>query len=131
MESISSGKKQKAIALLIQIQNAISDLKECNKSVESKEDYFTSSEGSKQLLASCILMEAIGDGFKRIDMLTHSSLLSERDDISWKDVVGVRDYIAHDEAIDGAIVFHAVKKDLNNLAEATEYFLKRLAESKK
>lgn len=127
MESISSSKKQKAIALLIQIQNAISDLKECNMSVESKDDYSSSPRGKKQLLARCILMEAIGEGFKRIDMLTHSSLLSERDEIPWKNVIGIRNHLANDN-VDGAIVFDSVKNNLDNLAEATEYFLKRLAE---
>lgn len=105
-------------------------MKECNKSVEFKEDYSSSTRGTKQLLASCILMEVIGEGFKRIDMLTHSSLLSERDEIPWKNVIDIRNHLANDNA-DGAIVFDAVKNDLDNLADATEYFLKRLAEPKR
>lgn len=90
MESISSDKKQKAIALLMQIKSAISDLKDWNESVESEDDYYSSPGGMKNLAASCMLIEAIGEGFKRIDKLTNSALLPEREEIPWGDVIGIR-----------------------------------------
>lgn len=129
MEYISSDKRKKTITLLMQIKSAISDLKDWNKSVESDDDYYTSPDGMKNLAASCMLIEAIGEGFKRIDKLTNSTLLAEREEIPWEDVIGIRNHIAHGYFdIDGAIVFDTVKNDLDSLADATEYFLKRLAE---
>lgn len=129
MESISSDKKQKVIALLTQISSAISDLKEWNKAVESEDDYYTSPGGMKNLAASCMLIEAIGESFNRIDKLTNSKLLSKRRDIPWEDVIGIRNHIAHGYFdIDGAIVFGTIKNDLNALSDATEYFLKKLKE---
>lgn len=124
MESISSDNKRKVVALLTQIRAAVNDLNEWNSSIESEDDYYTSSGGMKNLAASCMLIEAIGEGFKRIDKLTNSMLLSERNEIPWEDVIGIRNHIAHGYFdIDGAIVFNTVKNDLKPLAEATDYFL--------
>lgn len=124
MESISSDNKRKVVALLTQIRAAVNDLNEWNSSIESEDDYYTSPGGMKNLAASCMLIEAIVEGFKRIDKLTNSMLLSERNEIPWEDVIGIRNHIAHGYFdIDGAIVFNTVKNDLKPLAEATDYFL--------
>lgn len=126
---MSSNRKQIAIAILKQIRSAISDLREWNGAIESEDDYYTSSDGMKNLAASCMLIEAIGKSFKRVYKLTDSSLLKERGDIPWKDVIGIRNHIAHGYFdIDGGIVFHTVKCDLDALEDATDYFLKRLVD---
>lgn len=80
----------------------------------------------KNLAASCMLIEAIGEGVKQIDKFTDSKLLTERPEISWKDVIGIRNHIAHGYFdIDGDIVFDVVKNNLDSLQEAIEYFLKQ------
>ena len=68
----------------------------------------------KNLAASCMLIEAIGEGIKQIDKLTQS----------WIDVIGIRNHIAHGYFdIDGDIVFDIVKNNLNDLLAAVDYFL--------
>ena len=110
--------------MLSQIQTAITDLKEWNKYVKSEEDYYASSEGMKNLAASCMLIEAIGEGFRRIDKLTNSTLLSGRKDIPWKDIIGIRNHIAHGYFdIDGAVVLDTIKNDIDTLYEAIGKFL--------
>lgn len=80
----------------------------------------------KNLAASCMLIEAIGEGVKQIDKFTDSKLLIERHEIPWKDVIGIRNHIAHGYFdIDGDIVFDVVKNNLDSLQEAIEYFLKQ------
>ncbi len=80
----------------------------------------------KNLAASCMLIEAIGEGVKQIDKFTDSKLLIERPEIPWKDVIGIRNHIAHGYFdIDGDIVFDVVKNNLDSLQEAIEYFLKQ------
>ena len=61
--------------LFCQIRPAILQLQEWNKEVLSPEDYYSTPEGMKNLAASCMLIEAIGEGVKRIDDLTQSQLL--------------------------------------------------------
>lgn len=80
----------------------------------------------KNLAASCMLIEAIGEGVKQIDKFTDSKLLIERPEIPWKDVIGIRNHIAHGYFdIDGDIVFDVVKNNLDSLQEAIEYVLKQ------
>lgn len=80
----------------------------------------------KNLAASCMLIEAIGEGVKQIDKFTDSKLLIERPEIPWKDVIGIRNHIAHGYFdIDGDVVFDVVKNNLDSLQEAIEYFLKQ------
>ena len=111
-------------SLFLQIKDAIHQLLEWNKDVSSPEDYYSSPDGMKNLAASCMLIEAIGEGIKQVDKLTHSKLLCERPEIPWIDVIGIRNLIAHGYFdIDGDIVFDIVKNNLNDLLAAVDYFL--------
>lgn len=111
-------------ATFLQIKAAITQLQDWNEDVKSVDDYYGSPEGMKNLAASCMLIEAIGEGIKQIDKLTSSILLKERSEIPWADVIGIRNHIAHGYFdIDGDIVFDVVKNDLDALLEAVEYFL--------
>lgn len=77
----------------------------------------------KNLAASCKLIEAIGEGVKQIDKITEGKLLTERPDIPWQDIIGIRNHIAHGYFdIDGEIVFDVVKNNLDSLQKAVEYF---------
>lgn len=112
--------------LFLQIENAIQQLKDWNANILSSDVYYSSPEGMKNLAASCMLIEAIGEGVKQIDKFTDSKLLIERPEIPWKDVIGIRNHIAHGYFdIDGDIVFDVVKNNLDSLQEAIEYFLKQ------
>ena len=120
----SSYSNNRVRSLFLQIKDAIHQLLEWNKDVSSPEDYYSSPDGMKNLAASCMLIEAIGEGIKQVDKLTHSKLLCERPEIPWIDVIGIRNHIAHGYFdIDGDIVFDIVKNNLNDLLTAVDYFL--------
>ena len=83
----------------------------------------------KTLAADCMLIEAIGEGFKKIDARTNHQLLSIRPEIPWKQVVGMRDHIAHGYFdINTDFVWDVIQNDLNPLLDAVEYFLYNLYE---
>ena len=110
-----------------QIDNAINQLKEWNAEVNSAEDYYLSSSGMQKLAASCMLIEAIGEGIKQIDTITKGLLLTERPEIPWSDVIGIRNHIAHGYFdINGYLVFDTIKNNLDALQEAVKYFLQTL-----
>lgn len=110
--------------LLVQIRTAIIQLKEWNNNVQSSDDYYYSPDGMKNLAASCMLIEAIGEGVKQIDKITDGKLLVKRPEIPWKDVIGIRNHIAHGYFdIDGDMVFDVIKNDLDSLLKAIEYFI--------
>ena len=114
--------------LLLQIDNAIQQLKVWNESILCADDYYSSPEGMKNLAASCMLIEAIGEGIKQVDKATEGKLLIKRPEIPWKDVIGIRNHIAHGYFdIDGEMVLDVVKNDLDTLLAAIEFFINKSA----
>ena len=127
MEFTSSIKKQRVVVILDQIRVSIGQLKEWNADVEQVDDYYLSSSGMQKLAASCMLIEAIGEGINQIDSITEGKLLIERPEIPWEDVIGIRNHIAHGYFdIDGEVVLNVIKQDLDPLLEAVEFFLETL-----
>lgn len=113
---------------LLQIKKAIEQLQDWNKDIQNVDDYYSTPEGMKNLAASCILIEAIGEGVKQIDKLTQSRLLDERPEIPWQDVIGIRNHIAHGYFdIDGDIVLDVIKNNLDELLVAINYFITKFS----
>lgn len=127
MESISLRQLQIVEDQLLQIREAICNLKDWNKALSSADDFLVSPEGMKTLAADCMLIEAIGEGFKRIDARTCHRLLVLRPEIPWKQVMGMRDHIAHGYFdINSELVWDVVHNDLEPLREAVDYFIDNL-----
>lgn len=113
---------------LLQIKKAIEQLQDWNKDIQNVDDYYSTPEGLKNLAASCMLIEAIGEGVKQIDKLTQSRLLDERPEIPWQDVIGIRNHIAHGYFdIDGDIVLDVIKNNLDELLAAINYFITKFS----
>ena len=70
MEFTSLVERNRVKNTLEQIRTAINQLQEWNAEVKSAEDYYLSSTGMQKLAASCMLIEAIGEGINQIDKLT-------------------------------------------------------------
>ena len=129
MEYVSSNGKEKVLNALQNIERSIVLLQEWGKDVESVDDYLLSPEGMKNLAASCMLIEAIGEAFKKIDKETNGSLLMLYLDIPWKAVKGIRDHIAHGYFdIDADIIHSTVKDNLDPLLKATIFFISIVSE---
>ena len=124
MEFTSSNKKQRVLGIFEQIQTAICQLKQWNADVTKADDYYFSPNGMQKLAASCMLIEAIGEGIHQIEGITEGELLKERSEIPWEDVIGIRNHIAHGYFdIDGEVVLLTIRQDLDPLLEAVRYFI--------
>jgi uncharacterized protein with HEPN domain len=125
---MSYNNQERIKGILEQIHSAILDLKEWNKDIVSSEDYYCSPDGMKNLAASCMMIEAIGEGVKQIDRISNGNFLNTNcTDIPWQDIIGIRNHIAHGYFdIDGDIVFSTVKNDLESLKAAVEKLIKVL-----
>lgn len=97
-----------------------------NENVTSSDDYLTSPEGMQKLAASCMLIESIGEVVKKIDRLTQGLLYDKFPNTQWKEIMGLRDHIAHGYFnIDSDIIFDVVKTEIPSLKD-TLCQLKRL-----
>ena len=124
MEFTSYNNRLRVLSIFKQIEKAIEQLQEWNNSVKSVDDYYLSPEGMQKLAANCMLIEAIGEGIHQINRITGGNLLSERSEIPWEDVIGIRNHIAHGYFdIDAEIVLSVIKNDLSSLLEAVQYFI--------
>ena len=115
--------------LLKQIRESIHNLELWNAPLMDVNELLASPDGMKTLAADCMLIEAIGEGIKRVDERTHQQLLPLRPEIPWKAVKGMRDHIAHGYFdINNNMVWDVVKNDLAPLRDAVDYFLEHLYE---
>lgn len=127
MESISLQQLKIVEDQLLQIRDAIYHLELWNEPLTDVNELLNSPGGMKTLAADCMLIEAIGEGIKRIDERTHNQLLPARPEIPWKAVKGMRDHIAHGYFdINTDFVWDVVKNDLQPLREAINYFIEHL-----
>ena len=129
MVSLSFKQLQIIEDLLQQIRQAILDIQQWNEDTTDADDWLSSPDGLKTLAANCMLLEAIGEGFRNIDDRTQKQLLPLRPEIPWREVIGMRNHIAHGYFdINADLVWDVVLNDLGPLLEATDYFLAHLYE---
>jgi len=129
MVSISLQQLRIVEDILHQIQEAIRNLEIWNESLTDVNELLSSPAGMKTLAANCMLIEAIGEGIKKVDERTQQQLLSARPEIPWKAVKGMRDHIAHGYFdINTELVWDVVKNDLPALREAIDYLTENLYE---
>ena len=86
MEYLSYKQLEIVEDLLQQIKGAILDVQKWNENVANADDWHSSPDGMKTLAASCMLIEAIGKGYRKIDEKTAKQLLPFRSEIPWRDV---------------------------------------------
>lgn len=129
MESMSLQQLRIVEDLLKQIRESIHNLELWNAPLMDVNELLASPDGMKTLAADCMLIEAIGEGIKRVDERTHQQLLPLRPEIPWKAVKGMRDHIAHGYFdINTDLVWDVVKNDLPALRDAIDYFIDNLYE---
>ncbi|MBE6256838.1 MAG: DUF86 domain-containing protein [Prevotella sp.] len=129
MASISLQQLRVVEDMLQQIRDSIHNLELWNEPYTDLNEMLASPDGVKTLAANCMLIEAIGEGFKRIDERTEEQLLQFRPEIPWKAVKGMRNHIAHGYFdINYELVWDVVKNDLTPLRDAVDYFLEHLYE---
>ena len=120
--------KERILSTLRQIEHSILLLQDWNKDLRSVDDYLSSPDGMKNLAASCMLIEAIGEAFKKVDKDTDGKLLPQYAGIPWKAVKGLRDRIAHGYFdIDADLIYETVKNELTDLLAATRFFMERIS----
>ena len=129
MASISIQQLRVVEDTLRQIRESIHNLELWNAPYDDLKQMLVSPDGVKTLTADCMLIEAIGEGVKRIDEQTAQQLLLVRPQIPWKAVKGMRNHIAHGYFdINYDMVWDVVKNDLPDLREAIDYFIEHLYE---
>lgn len=68
-----------------------------------------------------MLIESIGEGVKKIDRLSPGLLYDKFPDTQWKEIMGLRDHIAHGYFnLDADIIFDVVNTEIPHLHKTLE-----------
>ena len=109
---------------LINIQKAISMLLEWNKDVESVDEWLNSQLGMQRLAGNAMMIEVVGEEVKKVEKRLGMEFLNQRPEIPWREIMGMRNHIAHGYFdINEEYVFSVIKNDLSPLLEAVEYLI--------
>ena len=119
--------REQLTELLSQIHDALGRIARRIDGIESPADFRASPEGEDRLDGICMMLIAVGEGFKRIDRITNGSLLARYPEIDWTGVKGVRDVIAHTYFdVDDEEVFEISREDIPQLIRTVEKMLQSL-----
>ena len=106
---------------LLNIKKAILMLQEWNERVESADEWLSSVYGMQKLAGNAMMIEVIGEEIKKVEKRMGTEFLNLRPEIPWRDVMGMRNHIAHGYFdINELYVFSVIKNDLDPLLEAIE-----------
>ena len=113
MESQYSHKRHLLNHILSQMIEACELISSWNESVLTPDEYLNSPDGVQKMAASCMLIESIGEGVKKVDRLTQGLLYDKFPNTQWKEIMGLRDHIAHGYFnLDADIIFDVVKTEI-------------------
>lgn len=121
MESTSLHKIELLAHTLKQMNEACDIILLWNKDIHDPEDYLTSPDGMKNMAATCMLIESISEGVKKIDKTHPDFLNANAPEIHWTEIKGLRNHIAHGYFnLDSEIIFDVVKSDIPELKTALQ-----------
>ena len=120
--------KELAIEILCRIEELISEVISWTENIKYADDFSSGTEGMILLNAVCMKLIAIGEEVKSIDYRTKGELLSKYKNIPWKDVMGLRDIIAHHYFdVDAGEIFSVISNDLPPLQTVIRKMQKDIA----
>ena len=112
---------------LLNIKRAILMLQEWNEGVKSADEWLSSAYGMQKLAGNAMMIEVIGEEVKKVEKRLGIEFLNQRPEIPWKDVMGMRNHIAHGYFdINELYVFSVIQNDLGPLSEAIDYLLQKI-----
>lgn len=121
MQSTFSNKTGLAHHILSQIIQACDLVIMWNHDVSSIDQYLASPEGMQKMAATCMLIESIGEGTKKFDRLIPGYLHKKAPQTPWKNIMGLRDHIAHGYFnLDAEIIFDVAINEIPKLRNVVE-----------
>ena len=112
---------------LLNIKRAILMLQEWNEGVESADEWLSSTSGMQKLAGNAMMIEVIGEEVRKVEKRLGAEFLNQRPEIPWREVMGMRNHIAHGYFdINELYVFSVIKNDLAPLLEAIDYLVTTL-----
>lgn len=116
---MSDKDKEGILELLAKMLDSIEIVQHRTEHIKRSDDFLISSDNMVVLDSVCMKLMAIGESVKSIDKRSKGALLVNYPSVSWKEVMRMRDIIAHHYfEIDTDVVFCTLRDDLPVLKQA-------------
>lgn len=108
--------KQRVLSQLNFIISEISFAIETTKEVSDENFFGTTAEGMILFRSSCMCIQNISEGFRKVDSHTGGELLPQYKDVPWPQIKGIRNLLAHEYlSVEEPEILSILQQDLPNL----------------
>ena len=110
--------RELTIETLGRIKGLLHEILVWTEGINSPDDFTKSPTGMILLNAVCMKLLAVGEEVKSLDRRTRGELLPRYNSVPWKEVMGLRDVIAHHYfEVDAAEILVVIQSDIQPLRE--------------
>ncbi len=116
------------LEMLRRVEESLAQIGEWTENIVSESDFTSSSDGMILLNAVCMKLLVVGEEVKAIDRRTGGGLLPQYGEIPWREVMGLRDIIAHHYFdVDAGEIFTVVRNDIPPLLKTIRKMIKDIS----
>lgn len=112
---------------LQQIEESLNRIQRRSSKIRSPEDFTANEDNLDKLDAIAMMLIAIGESFRKIDIETDGQWLTEYPEIDWRGVIGIRNVLAHDYFdIDAEEIYKICRRDVPQLLDTVQRMLRSI-----
>ena len=112
---------------LEQIEESLLRIQRRSSSIRSPDDFTANEDNLDKLDAIAMMLIAVGESFKKIDLETDGLWLTKYPEIDWHGVIGLRNVLAHDYFdIDAEEIYKICRRDIPQLLNTVQRMLREI-----
>ena len=112
---------------LQQIEESLNRIQRRSSKIRSPEDFTANDDNLDKLDAIAMMLIAIGESFRKIDIETDGQWLAEYPEVDWRGVIGIRNVLAHDYFdIDAEEIYKICRRDVPQLLNTVQRMLRSI-----
>ncbi|MGD0551464.1 MAG: DUF86 domain-containing protein [Sedimentisphaerales bacterium] len=112
---------------LEQIEESLLRIQRRSSSIKSPDDFTANDDNLDKLDAIAMMLIAVGESFKKIDLETDGKWLTKYPEIDWHGVIGLRNVLAHDYFdIDAEEIYKICRRDVPQLLKTVQRMLREI-----
>lgn len=112
---------------LRQIEESLHRIQRRSANIHSPDDFTSNEDNLDKLDAIAMMLIAVGESFKKIDLETDWQWFIKYPEIDWHGVIGLRNVLAHDYFdIDPEEIYKICRRDIPQLLNTVQRMLKEI-----
>jgi len=112
---------------LLQIEESLHRVHRRSSNIQSPDDFTANEDNLDKLDAIAMMLIAVGESFRKINIETEGRYLEKYPEIDWHGVIGLRNVLAHDYFdIDKEEIFKICRRDVPQLLNTVQRMLKEI-----